>query len=343
MKMRKRITIVAVMLCAALLFTACNAGSDSQYTQKAADGQDPSEVVVLTVGDNAVYLDEVNYYALSYATTMGISEDTDLDSAFSEDYPTMDDALKAQFLITLRQTYILYQKAQEADTTLTDDELSEVDELVQTYVDSANQETLDKFGLDDDALTRVFTIYQIVQKFENQLAEDADVEVEEASYGSYYNFVFLTIELDEDGNAVTDDDGNYVYLSDEEQESQKALAEEVRARVLDGEDAETLIEEYDLSSTSNIIYATTESLEETYGLQDGEVSDLLEESFGYLFVQISSLVDDEYSQYVTAYNAQSAAQEYVEEVEQTWFDEFEINDDDIVEDVWEAFTFKDFI
>lgn len=342
MKARKIMTIIAAMLCMILLLAACDSGNGNQTdSQGAANGKKASETLVLKVGDSEIYLNEVNYYALSFRASMQITDESDLDAAFSQEYPTMDDAMKAQFLLTLRQTYILYQKAIEADVTLTEDELAEVDTLVQNYIESTDQETLDKYELDNEVLTHIFTVYQTIQKFEQQLA--AEVDTEHISYGTYYNFVFLTVEVDEDGNAVTNDDGSYVYLSEEEQEQQKALAEEVRARIADGEDAETMIEEYDLSSTSGVVHATTDSLNETYGLKDGETSEILEESFGYIFVQIESLEDEEYSQNAYDYNNSSETQDYLEETEQAWFDEYTINDEDLEQDVWDAFTFKDFV
>lgn len=341
MKIGKKIIAVAVILCMMLSLAACDSGDESQsYPQEATVGKKPSETLVLTVGDSEIYLNEINYYALSFASSMKITEDTDLDAPFSQDYPTMDDAMKAQFLLTLRQTYILYQKAIEAGVTLTEEEQSEVDEMVQKYMETTDQETLDKFELDQEVLVHIFTVYQTIQKFEQQLTEE--VETEKIPYGSYYNFVFLTVEVDENGNAVTNDDGSYVYLSEEEQEQKKALAEEVRTRILDGGDAETIIEEYDLSSTSGIVYAMTDSLKETYGLQDGGTSEVLEEDFGYLFVQINSLEDEEYTQRVYDFNNSTEVKEYLEETEQAWFDEYPINDEDIVEKVWDAFTFKDF-
>lgn len=339
MKLRKRISAIAAMLCIMILLTACGT-NDQTYPQEAAKGKKPSETLVLTVGDHELYLNEVNYYAISFMSAMGITDETDLDEAFSQDYPTMDDALKAQFLISLRQTQILYQKALEEGVTLTDEDMAEVDDMVQNYIASSEQEDLDKFEIDSELLTEIFTIYQTVQKFEQQISKE--MEVEDISYGTYYNFVFLTVEVDDNGNAVMNEDGSYVYLSEEEQESQKALAEEVRTRLSDGEDPEDLIDEYDLASTSGIVHATTDSLKETYDLQDGEISEILENDFGYIFVRMEALNDAEYSENVKNYNMASNAQEYVEEKENAWFDEFPINDDDLVEKVWDAFTFKDF-
>lgn len=339
MKITKRITMLASMLCFIILLTACDTNASNQG-QAAAGGKGPGETVVLTVGESQIYLNEVNFYALSFMSRMGITEETDLDSKFSQEFENMDAALKAQFLISLRQTHILYQNALEDGVTLTDAEQAEVTKQVQDYTNSNDAEQLEKFGIDEELLTRVFTMYQTIQKYEQQLV--AEMEVEEVSYGTYYNFAFLTIELDENGNAVTNDDGSYVALSDSEQKQQKELAEEVRERLVAGDDPEALIEEYELSATSGLIHATTESLQDTFGLKDGEISNVKENDFGYIVVQIQSLEDAEYSAQVKEYNTSTQAQDYLKEKEQAMLDAFPIGEEDVVEKVWNAFTFKDF-
>lgn len=339
MKTTKRITMLVSMLCFIILLTACGTDSANQG-QAAAGGKSPSETLVLTVGESEVYLNEVNFYAMSFMSRMGITEETDLSSAFSQEFADMDAALKAQFLISLRQAHVLYQKATEEGITLTEAEMADVNKQVQDYIAANDAEKLEKFGIDEELLTRVFTMSQTIQKYEQKIVEE--MEVERVPYGTYYNFAFLTIELDENGNGVINDDGSYVYLSDSEQEHQKELAEEVRERLEAGDDPEALIEEYDLSSTSGLIHATTESLQDTFGLKDGEVSEVKENDFGYIVVQIQAVEDAEYSDQVKEYNASTQAQDYLKEQEQILLDAFPISEEDIVEKVWDAFTFKDF-
>lgn len=339
MKTTKRITMLASMLCFIILLTACGTDSANQG-QAAAGGKSPSETLVLTVGESEIYLNEVNFYAMSFMSRMGITEETDLSAAFSQEFADMDAALKAQFLISLRQAHILYQKATEEGITLTEAEMADVNKQVQDYIASNDAEKLEKFGIDEELLTRVFTMSQTIQKYEQKIVEE--MEVERVPYGTYYNFAFLTIELDENGNGVINDDGSYVYLSDSEQEHQKELAEEVRERLEAGDDPEALIEEYDLSSTSGLVHATTESLQDTFGLKDGEVSEVKENDFGYIVVQIQAMEDAEYSDQVKEYNASTQAQDYLKEQEQALLDAFPISEEDIVEKVWDAFTFKDF-
>lgn len=334
MKKRNRIiSILLAILCTACLLSGCkDNGKGSEVS--------PSETVVLTVGGEEISLSEVNYYGLSFLNGLHMPENTDMNAYYSQDYPTLNDALKAQLLTQMRQTKILYLKAIEEGITLSEEDEKKVKELVDEYTKSYDAEKLERLGLNQEVLTHVYTQMQMILNLETKLA--AEVESGEVvSYGTIDNLVFLTIEVDENGNAVVDEDGNYVSLSKEEQEKQKALAEEVMQKLKDGETAEALIEEYDLAATSGSVHGTTESLQKTYNLKDGEVSDVLSNNFGYSVVKMVALEDKDYTDRVGAYNTQSAAQEAVQSQESAWFDAFPVSDEDLNMDAWNAFNFQD--
>lgn len=334
--------VVAIVLSMALLLAGCKSSNKpSGVAQAASGGKDPSEVLVLSVGGDEIYLNEVNYYALSLLSGMSVPEGTDMSQYYSESYPTMDDAFKAQLLVQMRQSKILYLKAQEEGITLTEEEQKEMEGLIDEFIASYDRDKMEKFGIDREVLTDIYTQIGMIRKLEQTVAEE--IEVENQSYGTFENLVFLKVKLDESGNALLDEEGNYVYLSEEEQAEQKALAEEALARVQAGEDVEALIEEYDLTATSGTMHATTDSMKTTYQLEDGEVSEIMESDFGYTIVKITKLEDDEYTEMVNEYNSSSAIQEAIKEQESAWFDAFPVTDEDVVGEVWEAFTFQDFL
>ncbi len=336
MKKKKQIiTILTAILCIACLLTGCKDNGQNS-------GKAPSEVLVLTVGGEEIHLSEVNYYGLSFLNGLHMPSDTDMSAYYSQEYPTMNDALKAQLLMQIRQSKILYLKAVEQGITLSEEDEKKVKELVDEYRKAYDAARLEQLGLDEEVLTRVYTQMQMILNLEAKLAEEAE-SGEDVSYGTIDNLVFLTIEVDENGNAVVDENGNYVSLSREEQERQKALAEEVMEKLKNGEAAEDLIEEYDLSATSGEIHGTTESLRTAYTLKDGEVSDVLLEDFGYNVVKMVALEDKDYTEKVNAYNAQTAAQEAVKQQENAWFEEFSISDTDVNEEVWKAFDLQDLL
>lgn len=331
--------VLALVLCVSMLVTGCGNGKSGGNGQNGKT--DPAQTLVLKVGDEEIYLNEMNFYALSFAQSYGIDENADLDAFYSTDYPTMDDAYKSQFLIGVRQSKILYIKAVEEGITLTSEDEELVTQSMDKFRNMYGEDTLSGYGIDDDTLKKICTEMQMVAKLQNKLSENA--QYEEVDYGSFYNIVLLTIEVDEDGNAVVDSDGNYIPLSDEKKDEQKANAEEILARLKNGEDAEALIEEYKISDASSLLHATTESLTKTYGLKDGEISDIIDNDYGYKIVKIVSLHDEDYTATVNEYNKSNASSEAVDAQMNAWFDEFVINEDDLDADVWAKFTFKDFV
>ncbi len=341
--MKKKILamIMIMTMSIATLLTGCGAADGSGNSGGQSTGnssKNPEKVLVMKVGDREIYLNAVNYYALSVIEAMGITEGTDMSAAYNDTYPTMDDAVKAQLLLQIRQTAILYQKAEEKGITLNDDQKKEVEDLVAQYKEKYDADTLKKLGIDDALLTEMYTQYKVIRTMENQMASELSGS-ETEDYGTIETLAFPTVILDGSGNVVTDDDGNYQYLSEEEMSQKKIQAQEALEKAKNGESFEDLIEEYDLSSTSGTTHATTASLQTTYGLKDGEISDVLEEDFGYLIVHMVSQKDDDYTGMVKTYNSNQAVQNQ----ESQWFNDYQISDDDLVQDVWDAFTFQDFV
>lgn len=334
---KKIIAIIMIMvMCSAVLLTGC--GTNGAGGSQAAGGKDPSKVLVMKVGEQEIYLNEVNYYALSVVESMGITKGTDMSEEYNATYPTLDDAVKAQLLLQIRQTAILYQKAQEQEITLDDSQKQEVEELVSQYKEKYDADTLKAYGIDDVLLTEMYTRYKMIRTLEAQLASELTAS-ETEEYGTIETLAFLTVMVDGSGNAVTDEDGNYQYLTDAEKSQKKIQAEEALEKAKNGESFEDLIEEYGLASTSGTTHATTASLQSTYQLQNGEISEVLEEDFGYVIVHMVAQKDEDYTAIVKEYNSNQAVQDQ----ENAWFDNFVISEDDLETDVWNAFTFQDFV
>lgn len=345
MKIRKLTAIIlSVILCTGLMLSGCGKGSGTggKSNQNAAGGKNPSSVWVLRVDDNDVYLNEVNAYALSFMEGLGVEADTDMSAYYSETYPTLDDAFKAQLLVQIRQVKILYNKAVEKGLVLSTEEETNVNDLVDSFYDRHDaSEIMDKYGIDRDIIVKIYSEMQLIKQLETTIEEEA--EVDNKDYGTFYDFVFLTIELDNNGNGVLDTDGKYVELSQEEKQEQKRKAEEVLERLQQGEDPESLIKEYDLSATSGIMHATSNSLKDTYGLKDGEISKIITNDFGYTIVQMISVVDADYTEQVNSYSESIAKSDAIDNQENEWFNSYDFSEDDIDSEVWSKFTFQDFV
>ena len=192
MKTRKLAAIImSVIVCVGLMLSGCGKGSgaNGNNDQEASGGKDPSKVWVLRVDDNDVYLNEVNFYALSLLEGMGVEKGTDMSTYYSESYPTLDSAFKAQLLLQMRQTKILYQKAVERGITLTADEEAEMNDLVDAFIENYDSETQEKYGLDREVLVKIYTEMGMIKKLENTLMEET--EYENLDYGTFYNSMIM--------------------------------------------------------------------------------------------------------------------------------------------------------
>lgn len=329
--MKKKLLAMAlsVAMCCGLLLTGCE--------QK--ESQNPAEQLVLNVGEENIYMNEVNFYALSFAQALGITANTNLDEAFSADQ-TYDDAYKAQLLVQIRQSKILYLMAVEKGITLSDAELAEAQSNAEAFLSKYDVQEQEKYGFTLESLTEIYKQREMIMVLEKQMASEVVLDTEEdTEYGTVSNMIFLKVEIDENGSAVLDENGEYVFLSESEQAEQKANAEAALERAKNGEAFEDLIEEYGIGLVSGEVHATKSSIESTYGLKDGEISDIIENDYSYTIVQVINNYDEEYSKTVEAYYLNTQQKESVSAQEQEWFDNFEISDDDLRQDVWDAFSF----
>lgn len=325
---------LAITMCCGLFLTGCNGNNNAQ------NDKNPSDLCVLSVGEEEIYMNEVNFYALSFAKAMGITADTDLSASFSTD-STYDEAYKAQLLLQIRQSKILYLKAVENGITLSDEQIAEAEANAEAFLSNYDAATLEKYGFDKESMVEIYKQRAMILALEQQIASEVVLDTdEETEYGTIENMVFLKVEIDENGSALLDENGDYVFLSESEQAEQKANAEAALERVKNGESIDDLIEEYDIATVSGEVHATTASLESTYGLKDGEISDIIENDYSYTIVKVVQNYDEEYSKTVEAYYLNDQQKESVSSQEQKWFDEFEINDEDLNQEVWDEFSFE---
>ncbi len=331
--MKRFLAILLTGVVALSMLTGCTSSDKSE-------GEKAAETLVLTVGDEEVYLNEMNFYARGLYGSMDLSNYSGLDDKFSADYATLDDALKAQVLLQIRQTKILYIKAKEKGITLTDKELENMENNVTQYIATNDEAVLASYGIDRELLEKTYTEYAIISKMEEQMKEEYSTHAD--SYGTYESLIFLKVKLDEDGNPIKAEDGGFTYLNETELAELKAKAEEAHTKALEGEDFDTLIEEYGLEMTSGENHVASEELKKNYGLKDGEISDVIESDAGFMIVKIVALEDEEYSASANEYMNSTEAEESLSQQEQAWFDEFVINDDDLVQKVWDTFTFAPF-
>ena len=160
------LTVAGVMLVGGLV--GCDKTKDDKKEDKTTatseadledggflDNKNASEVEVLKVGDQKVYLDELNLYGLQYAYTFGLTEENLL-SLYSETQ-TNDAYNKEQLLTQIRQAKIEYQTAKEKGIELTDEESEAIETGVTNFMNSMDAGMLEYFGITEDTVRKSFT------------------------------------------------------------------------------------------------------------------------------------------------------------------------------------------
>ena len=339
-RLLKKIAVAAMVPTLVLGLVGCGSeeGVTSVYTVEEA-----STTKVLSVGDYDIYMDEVALYAIQILMTYSYTPSTMTDD------DTIDTD-KGYVISLIRENKIIYNVAINNDVELDDDDMEVVESGFDNIKTKVGDELLAAYGISDELIEQVLIEQATISKFENDIEnemgqtilEDVEEEYEDVLFTDYYYMLFPTVEV-EDGDPKTDDDGEYVYVSDEEKEEVKAQAEEALERVRNGESYEDIAEEYGVTDYSREGQGYTDSYGDQMNdimnaLQDGECTDVFEDTLGYAFVyMINSDDEDLKDTFIDYYVDDTTSTEY-DTLYDTWLATIEIDDEkDFEGTVWEDF------
>lgn len=311
--------------------------SDNVYTAEEA-----SSTLAMVIGDYDVYLDELMVYAIQDITSYGVTPATlEADTA----------TYKEQTLSLIRETKIIYDVALHNDVELGDSDIEAKDKLVDSFKSSVPAEILTKYGISDEIIDKVFTERTYVEKFENDIKNSMGQDIyddimevyEDYNFQTMYQIVFPTVEVDENDEPKTDDDGNYVKLSDDDKELIRENAESALSEIRDGEDPETVADKYGVSAysdeTQGYVGAYSDDMNELLAdVKAGECTDVIEGDMGYTIIYMKTVNDEELrDSYVYAVTQETLDPNY-EQVYNSWLASIPVDvDGDMRGDAWESF------
>lgn len=342
--------IVTGALATAMTFgilTGCgdSSGFNINYTVEEA-----STTKVLVIGDYDIYMNEIMVYTLQALCVDGYSSDD-----FDED---LEEEEKERILSLLRENKIIYDVAIHNDAELDEDDLETVQESVDNFFARFNEEFVNAYGLTEDIVYEVFCEQALVSKFENdmknQMGQDINDDLDEAyadyNFHSLYYFVFPTVEVDENDEPATDDDGNYISLTDEEKEKVYAQAEEALEKLRDGADYEEIAEEYGVSDYSTKRsgyvggYEDDDYNDAIDSLDNGECTDIIETSVGYTISYMISANDEDIKELYVYSLASDYLDSEFETLETSWLSSIPVDtENDLEGTVWEDVVLKDIV
>jgi len=345
MKSNKLFRKICVVALATTLGLTSLTGCKKETESKSYTVEEVSTTEVLKIGDYTIYLDELIVYIIQDFYLQGGDS-----ASFDE---VSNDYRKMTILSTLRENKILYDVSQKNGVTLDDKDMTTVDTTVNNFKTIVGQELLDKYGISDELINRLFCEQACVAKFENDIRNDMGKTIETDLYKAYentefyriYYMTFPTVEV-ENGNPKKDESGNYVYVSDDEKKKVEEQAIEAIERMRAGEDYIAIAEEYGIGAYCSEVNAYSGSYSEEMNeliesMKDNDVSDPIPSNLGYNVIYMIKANDTELKDsYVSAMTQDGLEQEY-EKLRNNWLASIEIDmTGDMIGTVWDDFDLK---
>lgn len=342
--MWKKLVSAALALTLVLTCVACGDTKNSDGSNKKSDSsvevsaEDTKNTEVLKIGDEKIALDYVYLYVIQFIYTYNATEDTISNNM---------DSYKNQIISQLRTDEIKYIYAKNNGIELTDDEKTEMDDVVDRYFKTFPKEFLEKYGISRETVESLFYKQRYISKLndetqknlEEKYQKEAAEELKDKTFFDLYYMLFPTVEY-KDGSPVTDSDGKYTQLSDEKKQKQAKDAAEAKKRLEAGEDIQDLEKEYGIEECSEELRSYFGAYSEDLNnlikdLQNGDVSETYESDLGYMVVKMVNNNDEDYKQYYIETAAGQKASNQMTVEENNWLASVEVDEEkDMIGDTW---------
>ena len=335
-------SVLALSMAAASL-TGCSNGLSSSKKESSNVGtmtqEEASTTKVMVIGDYDIYMDELLVYAIQAMVT---------NNGTLASVKANPDTYKEQTLSLIRTTKILYDVTQHNEVTLDDSDMETTNNTINNFLKSMPDGLLEKYGISEDVVRKVFTEQTYVSKFENDIKNDMgktiqdDVEekVKDYNFMVFDYILFPTVETTEDDTPATNTDGSYKYVDDAAKQKAKENAEALLKELEAGGDAETLATKYGVSNyyfeRTGYVGSFTDSINKAVeNMKAGDCSGVLEEKLGYAVIHMKSDHDEELLKNYAYAVASDTVDDQFDKLEEQWLSTIEVDTEkDMEGTVW---------
>lgn len=335
-------SVLALSMAAASL-TGCSNGLSSSKKESSNVGtmtqEEASTTKVMVIGDYDIYMDELLVYAIQAMVT---------NNGTLASVKANPDTYKEQTLSLIRTTKILYDVTQHNDVTLDDSDMETTNNTINNFLKSMPDGLLEKYGISEDVVRKVFTEQTYVSKFENDIKndmgktiqDDAEEKVKDYNFMVFDYILFPTVETTEDDTPATNTDGSYKYVDDAAKQKAKENAEALLKELEAGGDAETLATKYGVSNyyfeRTGYVGSFTDSINKAVeNMKAGDCSGVLEEKLGYAVIHMKSDHDEELLKNYAYAVASDTVDDQFDKLEEQWLSTIEVDTEkDMEGTVW---------
>jgi foldase protein PrsA len=280
---RYQIAVICVMLLS-LLSVVWGCGRQEEDNGEAENAKSATQIVFTTgfeknevfrIGKSSCYQDEFMVYLTNIQNRYESVYGSQIWSV-SGNGISMESRLKDMVAARIAQVKTMNLLADEYQVTLTEDEEKLVQQAAKEYYDSLNDAEIQAMGASQELIAQIYREYALAHKVYDYIIRDINPEISD----------------DEARNVIVD----WIFLrSSEEDETIMAQAEEIRARLDDGEDFDSLASAY---SDDKVITHTfgkgsvDENVEDcAFNLSVGEISQVIKGEDGYYILRCVSTLD----------------------------------------------------
>lgn len=306
---------------------------------------DYAKTKAFSVGDESVYMDEVNFCILQtleeYTITESMLEATNEEGQLGEQY------YKNQIQKMIVNYKVENQIAREEGITLSEEEEKDLKKRVADISNLIRGSALKEYGISLDCITSIFRQQYIAQKLEAQIIED--LEIEECNYCTMYLMLFPKVAMLEDGTIQTQDDGKTPQmLSDSELEEQKQNADAALEELNAGADIYEVARKYGVENFSDEQSNMSDNFDEPFisyakKLKEGELSSVIDTPSCYVILKMMKENDEEIQNQLIEQYRTELGKETIEQKRNTWYEKIGVNLESMKnERAWEKLTLYDY-
>ena len=309
------------------------------------EGNKPSDKLVFTVGEEEVYLDEINFCILQNVVNLGITTDM-LNNTKTKDGSSAAEYYKQEILGLITDYKVEYMTARQQGFAMTEEEEKSVRSDAVQFMGSINGGVLSELGITQDMVIEVYKQRYLAKKLEDTVI--GDIEAEEQKFCTMYMLLFPKVEMEEDGDYKRQEDGETpIMLSEEDIAKRKEDADTAYQELIDGAEIEEVAKKYGVAAYSGEESNLSGSFGEPFSeyaesLKEGEYSPVLDMESCYAILKMVTENNAELAEQILGYYNSDVAKDKIEEEKKRWYEEAGIEGPEFNGNIWEKISLYDF-
>lgn len=243
--------------------------------------------------------EETLVFGYIYGMTYNL-KDTDAFDDLYEGEQSYGEYCKGQIQKDIIDTMLLYYEAGQNKLALSSEEKKKVSADTSGLIEYYGEKLLEGANINKKDVEAVYYMKALANKYITECLNEEEDEIEKRNYVKVYQVTFLTAKLDEKGNYDIDENGDVVMMDSASVSEKKQEAETFSTRAKEGEDIQSLVDEYGASVIGAEKYVNYNDLSKAYkttvdGLSIGETSQPFAFDYGYYVIKLLSTEGDEYA------------------------------------------------